>query len=111
VLKYLSARQISGDNAMCPGLFAGGGIALALPEIKNTPKVIGTKQVKKAINKGIAQKVFIAEDAEPHIIEPIKELCRQNLVEVFMVKNMDSLGNACGIEVGAATVALINTEP
>jgi len=85
------------------------GIVLVLAEIKNSPKVIGTKQVKKAINKGIAKKVFIALDAEPHIIEPIKELCRQNQVEVSMVENMDTLGNACGIEVGSATVALINT--
>lgn len=84
---------------------------MVLAEIKNSPKVIGTKQVKKAINKGIAKKVFIAEDAEPHIIEPIKELCRQNQVEVSMVGNMDLLGNACGIEVGSATVALINNEP
>ncbi len=82
---------------------------MVLAEIKNSPKVIGTKQVKKAINKGIAKKVFIALDAEPHIIEPIKELCRQNQVEVSMVENMDTLGNACGIEVGSATVALINT--
>lgn len=84
---------------------------MVLAEIKNSPKVIGTKQVKKAINKGIAKKVFIALDAEPHIIEPIKELCQQNQVEVFPVENMETLGNACGIEVGSATVALIDTEP
>ncbi len=84
---------------------------MVLPEVKNSPKVIGTKQVKKAINKGIAKKVFIALDAEPHIIEPIKELCRQNQVEVSMVEDMVTLGNACGIDVGSATVALINTEP
>lgn len=84
---------------------------MSLHDVKNSPKVIGTKQVKKAISKGIAKKVFIAEDAEPHIIEPIKELCRQNQVEIQAVKNMETLGNACGIEVGSATVALINNEP
>lgn len=84
---------------------------MSLEEIKKSPKVIGIKQVKKAINKGIAQKVFIAEDAEPHIIEPIKELCRQNQVEIQMVETMDLMGNACGIEVGSAAVALINSEP
>lgn len=82
---------------------------MVLAEIQNSPKVIGTKQVKKAINKGIAKKVFIALDAELHIIEPIKELCQQNQIEVSMVENMDTLGNACGIEVGSAAVALINT--
>jgi large subunit ribosomal protein L7A len=87
------------------------GIVLVLADIKNSPKVIGTKQVKKAINKGIAKKVFIALDAEPHIIQPIKELCRLKQVEISMVENMDSLGNACGIEVGSAAVALINIEP
>ncbi|HHV14953.1 MAG TPA: 50S ribosomal protein L7ae-like protein, partial [Gelria sp.] len=30
---------------------------MVLAEIQNSPKVIGTKQVKKAINKGIAKKV------------------------------------------------------
>jgi large subunit ribosomal protein L7A len=81
---------------------------LSLQEIKNSPKVIGSKQVKKAISRGVAQKVFIALDAEPHIIEPIKELCRQNQVEIQMVENMEILGDVCGIEVGSATVALIN---
>ncbi|MGS0765764.1 ribosomal L7Ae/L30e/S12e/Gadd45 family protein [Syntrophomonas curvata] len=83
---------------------------MSLQEIKNSPKVIGSKQVKKAISKGVAQKVFIALDAEPHIIEPIKELCRKNQVEMQMVENMEVLGNVCGIEVGSATVALINRE-
>ena len=84
---------------------------MSLHDLKNSPKVIGTKQVKKAINKGMAQKVFIAEDAESHVIEPIKELCRKNQVEMQMVGNMEMLGDACGIEVGSATVALINNEP
>lgn len=84
---------------------------MSLQEIKNSPKVIGSKQVKKAISRGIAQKVFIALDAEPHIIDPIRELCRKNKIEIQMVENMELLGNLCGIEVGAATVALINREP
>jgi large subunit ribosomal protein L7A len=84
---------------------------LTLLEIKNSPKVIGSKQVKKAISKSSVKKVFIALDAEPHIIEPIKELCRQNQIEIQTVETMEMLGKACGIEVGSATVALINKEP
>lgn len=81
---------------------------MSMREIKNSFKVIGVKQVKKAINKGIAYKVFIALDAEPHIVEPVKELCRSNSIEVQTVESMEVLGKACGIEVGSATVALIN---
>jgi len=81
---------------------------LPLKELKNSQKVIGSKQVKKAIAKNIVQKVYIADDAEPHVTEPIKKLCNQNQLEVVVVDKMENLGNACGIDVGSATVALIN---
>lgn len=81
---------------------------LPLEEIKNGNKVIGTKQVKKAIARGDARRVFIAGDAEPHVIEPIKELCADHQVEVEVIEKMEILGKACGIEVGSAAVALLN---
>lgn len=81
---------------------------LPLDELTNSSKVIGSKQVKKAVNKGLARKVYIANDAEPHIIEPLKELCHHKQVEIVMVDNMKMLGDACGIEVGSAAVALLN---
>jgi len=80
---------------------------LLLDEIENSKKVIGSKQVKKAVMKGLAMKVFLAENAEPHIIEPLREICRQHEVEVESIETMEELGNACGIEVGSAAVALI----
>jgi large subunit ribosomal protein L7A len=79
---------------------------LSLDEVKSGKKVIGTKQVKKAIIKGLAMKVYLAEDAEPHVIVPLQELCRQHEVEVEAIKTMKDLGDACGIEVGSAAVAL-----
>jgi len=81
---------------------------LALEELKSNAKVVGTRQVKKALKKGIVKKVYIAIDAEPHIIEPIKQLCQQNQVEIEMVDKMETLGNICGIEVGSAMVALLS---
>ncbi len=80
---------------------------MPLDEIKSGKKVIGSKQVKKAITKGTAKKVYIARDAEPHIIKPLMELCRQHQVEVEETDHMDSLGKACDIEVGSAAVALL----
>jgi len=81
---------------------------LPLNDIRNSNKVIGSKQVKKAIIKGLARKVYLALDAEPHIIDPLRELCHQHEVEVEEIEKMEELGNACGIEVGSAAVALIN---
>lgn len=77
-------------------------------DLKTAPKVIGTKQVKKAIGRGIVSKVYIASDAEPHVVEPIKQLCQQHQVEFEMVSSMKILGEACGIDVGSATVALLS---
>lgn len=76
-------------------------------ELKSPRKVIGTKQVKKAITQGTAKKVYLADDAEPHIIEPLRDLCQQHDVEVESVSDMQALGNACGIDVGSAAVAIL----
>jgi len=85
-----------------------GGNRLLLDEITNSKKVIGSKQVHKAVVKGITNKVFLAKDAEPHIIAQLQELCRQNEVEIVATATMEELGRACNIEVGSAAVALIN---
>lgn len=80
---------------------------MELGELKNAAIVIGTRQVTKHLNKDQIGKVFIAADAEPHVIEPVKELCRQNRIAVEIVESMEVLGRAVGIEVGSATVALL----
>lgn len=76
--------------------------------LKHAKTAVGSKQVKKAIQKGIAQKVYIAQDAEPHIIRPLIELCQENSIEVVLVTSMEELGKACGIAVGSASAALLN---
>ena len=65
---------------------------MSLDELKDSKKVIGSKQVKKAIIKGLARKVYLADDAEPHIIEPLRELCRQHKVEIEEWKDMEATG-------------------
>lgn len=80
---------------------------MPLSELHDNNKVIGTKQVRKAINKGQAKKVYLANDAEPHITGPLMELCQQNNIEVDASWSMKALGETCGIEVGSAAVALI----
>lgn len=81
---------------------------MPLDDLKQIPRVIGAKQVKKAIARGIVNKVYIAGDAEPHVVEPIKQLCHQHQVDFEMVNSMKTLGEACGIDVGSATVALLD---
>jgi len=68
---------------------------------------IGAKQTKKAIEQGKVAEVIVANDADPQVIEPIISLCKNRGVAVLQVDSMKKLGRACGIEVGAATAAIL----
>ena len=70
-------------------------------------RVVGAKQIRKALNAGKAQKVFLAKNADPAITEPLAGMCQHNQVECVWVRSMTDLGNACGIEVGAAAAAIV----
>ena len=68
--------------------------------------VVGAKQLRKALQKGIARHVYLAENADPAITDPIEEMCRERKIPITWVASMADLGRACGIEVGAAAAAL-----
>jgi large subunit ribosomal protein L7A len=69
---------------------------------------LSAKQLKKALLCGRAKQVFLAENADPAITDPIAELCRQHSIMPIWVSSMTDLGQACGIEVGAAAAAVVN---
>ena len=71
--------------------------------------VVGAKQLKKALKNGIVKSVFLASNADPAITEPIAALCQLNKVDVAWVRSMTDLGHACGIEVGAAAAAAVDS--
>jgi len=71
--------------------------------------VVGSKQLKKALLSGRAQRVFLARDADPAVTEPIACMCREAQVEAMWVPTMTMLGKACGIDVGAAAAATLKS--
>lgn len=68
--------------------------------------IIGTKQTVKAIRAGIVTAVIIAQDAEERVVAPVKEEATLHSIQVTYVDSKEKLGNACGIQVGAAVVAI-----
>ena len=70
--------------------------------------VVGAKQLRKALNSGSVFRVYLAENADPAITEPLEALCKRNSVDYAWVRSMTDLGRACGIEVGAAAAAAVN---
>ncbi|GBF33367.1 ribosomal L7Ae family protein [Desulfocucumis palustris] len=75
--------------------------------LKARKKTIGTKQTMKSIERGQAKVVYIAGNAERHVIDPIIKNCAAKGVEVIEVDTMLELGKACGIEVGCASAAVV----
>lgn len=75
--------------------------------LQNSNKVVGLKQVRRAVEDHTAVKVFLANDVAPDIYDKIVDLCNSNGVEIEYVDSMRQLGNACKIDVPAAVAAII----
>ena len=78
-----------------------------LTELKTQRKVVGIKQLRKSLRNGTIIRVFLAENADPGLMEPLAEECARLGVETVFVPTMAELGKACGISVGAAAAGLL----
>ena len=80
-----------------------------LSELKNSPKLVGVKQLRKAVGRGEIRRVFLAEDADPALTEPVERLALEQGIPITRVHSMKELGQACGIAVGASAAGLLNS--
>ena len=78
-----------------------------MEEHRESKKVVGIKQVKKALREGRALEVILADDADPALTEPLEEACRASGVPTRRTASMKELGKACSISVGAACAAYV----
>jgi large subunit ribosomal protein L7Ae len=68
----------------------------------------GTNEVTKAVERKQAALVLIAEDVEPpEIVAHMPALCDEKGIPYVYVPSKRELGAAAGIEVGAASVAIV----
>ncbi|MFO7277222.1 MAG: ribosomal L7Ae/L30e/S12e/Gadd45 family protein [Pseudomonadota bacterium] len=58
--------------------------------------------------RGQAAEVFIARDAEEHVVRGVVQACRERDLTITYVDTMAELGRACGIKVGAASAAILS---
>ncbi|WP_462412554.1 50S ribosomal protein L7ae-like protein [Neobacillus sp. Marseille-QA0830] len=75
--------------------------------LKANEIIIGTKQTVKALKEGIVKELIVAGDAEPKLIEKAIHEALAHDIPVQYCDSMKKLGKACGIQVGAAAVAII----
>ncbi len=69
----------------------------------------GTNETTKAVEKGLAKLVLIAEDVDPpEIVAHLPLLCEDKKIPYVYVPSKKKLGEAAGIEVAAASAAIID---
>ncbi|MDD4510163.1 MAG: ribosomal L7Ae/L30e/S12e/Gadd45 family protein [Oscillospiraceae bacterium] len=78
-----------------------------LGALQKGPKVVGAKQSRRALADGSVARLFVAEDADPRLMDPLRIQAEEQGVPVESVSSMRALGEACGILVGAAVAALL----
>lgn len=78
-----------------------------ISKLKSNNKVVGAKQVKRALKASNVELVYIAKDAESKVTDEIIQFCNEKHIPMFEVKTMKILGDACGININAAVAALI----
>lgn len=69
----------------------------------------GTNETTKAVERGNADLVFIAEDVSPEeIVMHLPELANEKGIGYIFVDTQDELGAAAGLEVGSAAAAIVD---
>lgn len=69
----------------------------------------GTNETTKAIERGNASLVIIAEDVQPEeIVLHLPELSDERDIPFVFVDSQDDVGRAVGLEVGSAAAAVVD---
>lgn len=76
--------------------------------LKNAEKrIVGTKQVLKAINEDRVAHVFLGKDADGFIYHRVNGLCEEKRIPVTVVDTMAELGRLCRVNVATASAAVL----
>ncbi len=69
----------------------------------------GTNEATKAVERGQAKLVIIAEDVQPEeIVAHLPLLCDEKKIPYVYVPSKKALGEACGLQVAAASAAIVD---
>jgi large subunit ribosomal protein L7Ae len=70
----------------------------------------GTNETTKAIERGIAKLVYIAANVEPpEIVAHLPLLSQEKEIPYVYVPTKKDLGQACGLDVPSASVAIVDS--
>jgi len=70
-------------------------------------RVVGTKQVTRALKAGTAARAYVANDADTFIFQQVLRAAEEAHVPCVRVATMKELGMASGVDVPAAAAAVL----
>ena len=69
----------------------------------------GTNETTKAIERGLAKLVVIAEDVDPpEVVAHLPIICEEHKIPYVFVPSKDKIGSSVGIDVPAASVCIVD---
>jgi large subunit ribosomal protein L7Ae len=82
----------------------------ALQVARDTGKIgRGTNETTKAVERGVAVLVYIAEDVEPpEVVAHLPILCEERQIPFIFVPSKYRLGESAGLNVGSAAVCIVD---
>lgn len=87
---------------------SGKGEIRAMENLKHADKkVVGTKQVMRALNAGFLAKVYVANDADTFLFQRVARAAEDAGVPTVRVATMKELGDACRVAVPTAAAGLL----
>ena len=69
-------------------------------------RVVGSKQVQRALKAGTLSRVYVAEDIDTFLYQKVTRAAEAAGVPVTTVKSSRELGAACGLEIPSAAAGL-----
>ena len=77
-----------------------------LEKLKTANKVVGMRRLLRALEAGEISEVYLAGDVDLFIIREVKAACGKAGARLIEVDSRKQLGQACGIEVPAASAGI-----
>ncbi len=87
---------------------------LELVEIASAPSTMGkvkkgVNEVTKAVERGTAKLVVVADDVNPkEIVAHLPLICKEKGIKIINVPSKDELGSAAGLKKACSSVAIIS---
>ncbi|MDR2528001.1 MAG: ribosomal L7Ae/L30e/S12e/Gadd45 family protein [Synergistaceae bacterium] len=80
---------------------------MSLNELAVPERVVGEKEVRRAMERNLLRKMFVALDCDPKVVSGLAEAATKASVEVEETDSKQKLGRACAIDRPAAVAGLL----